>query len=186
MVQVVVEDANGQLDDRVLQPALAGSPAAGGLRGRRLRAHRDLPGWPPDDQPGRGPRRRPDRAASCPSTPSRARPRSARWRSPPMSPRRSSAPRQLAEVLPAQFLEELGLAGRTEAFRCDPRPRELRGEGPCPAPLGLRRAVEAPAHPRHEETCRRDRRRPGSLISHAACGRRRASSRRSSAACPSS
>ena len=46
---------------RLLQPALA-RPASSrrGSAGRRLRPDRALPGRPPDDQPGRGPRRRPD------------------------------------------------------------------------------------------------------------------------------
>ncbi len=56
------------------------------------------------------------RAASCPSTPSRARPRSARPRSRTYVNEALERTGRLAEVLPLQFVDRLGLAGRTEAF----------------------------------------------------------------------
>ena len=133
MVQVVVEDGTGRLDDRVLQPAVAGEAAAGRLGGRRLRADGDLPGRPPDDEPGRGPRRRPDR-------PPRARlptvgqgqdrlDRDRRLR------RRGARAHRAAGRGPAAGTGSttLALAGRTEAFRAIHAPETFEEREDAPA-----------------------------------------------------
>ena len=159
---------------RLLQPAVARTPARRRYRGRVVREARPLPGQATAGEPDRrraraGPEtRRP--GSSCRSTRSRARPTSPPGRSRRWSAWRSTGPATLADPLPADLRAELkDLPDRTWSYRHVHQPTSGRDARRGPAPPALRRVPPDPAAARAAQA--RDRGRAGR---DRARGRRRA------------
>ena len=152
MVEVVVDDGTGRLSIVLLQPAVAGPAARGGPEVVVFGQDRDLPGRPPDDEPGRRPRRRPDRPAR-PHLPAVGQGEDRLDRDRRLRRRGARADGRVRRAAAGRgACDELGLrrADRgVPAASTPPRPSQRARAGPPPP--RLRRAAAAPARPRAEE-----------------------------------
>ena len=166
----------------VLQPGVAGAPAARRDRGRPVRQGRALQRPPADDQPRRRPHRQRAPAASCRSTRSprrRACPpgRSATgWRRRCAGRRRGAWPTRCPTGCSTATTSSAG-----RGVRRHPRARVDGPQGGGPAPAGARRAAAGPARPGPAQAAHRAH-DPGHRPAHRA-GR---CSTRSSTGCRSS